>query len=105
MTSVAAAAAARRDLVLLLFLMAARAPSVTKGVHKRGLRWAVNFPDTAQPFLLGHNPHSWANTTLSVANATVGIVVGPVRTAAPCATRSSPSHPLLLAGVLGTRVG
>ena len=38
----------------------------------------MNFPDVAEPFLLGDNLGHWANTTRSVADATVGIVVGPV---------------------------
>ena len=45
---------------------------------QRGLRWAVNFPDAVEPFLLGDNPGHWANTSRSVADATVGIVVQPV---------------------------
>lgn len=45
---------------------------------QRGLRWAVNFPDAVEPFLLGDNLGHWANTSRSVAGATVGIVVGPV---------------------------
>ncbi len=45
---------------------------------RRGLRWAVNFPDAVEPFLLGDNPGHWANTSRSVADATVGIVVQPV---------------------------
>jgi hypothetical protein len=45
---------------------------------RRGLRWAVNFPDAVEPFLLGDNPGHWANTSHSVADATVGIVVQPV---------------------------
>ena len=48
------------------------------GTKQRGLRWAVNFPDAVEPFLLGSNPGRWANTSRSVADVTVGIVVQPV---------------------------
>ena len=53
-------------------------PQFQNSYKMRGLRWAVNFPAAAEPFLLGENPGAWANTTRSVAQATVGIVVGPV---------------------------
>ena len=52
-------------------------PQFQNSYKMRGLRWAVNFPAAAEPFLLGENPGAWANTTRSVAQATVGIVVGP----------------------------
>jgi hypothetical protein len=45
--------------------------------QRRGLRWAVSHPSAAAPFLLGTNAAGWANTTRSVASATVGILVQP----------------------------
>jgi hypothetical protein len=45
---------------------------------RRGLRWAVSHPGPAAPFLLGPNTGGWANTTRSVAEATVGILVQPI---------------------------
>ena len=45
--------------------------------QRRGLRWAVSHPSPAAPFLLGPNAAGWANTTRSVAAATVGILVQP----------------------------
>ena len=45
---------------------------------RRGLRWAVSHPSPAAPFLLGPNSGGWANTTRSVAEATVGILVQPI---------------------------
>ena len=48
------------------------------GPRLRGLRWAVSHPSPAAPFLLGPNSGGWANTTRSVAEATVGILVQPI---------------------------
>ena len=50
------------------------APTLARG---RGIRWAVNEPSAAAPWLL-HNATGWANTSRAVSSATVGIVVLPV---------------------------
>lgn len=46
--------------------------------QRRGLRWAVSHPSPAAPFLLGQNTAGWFNTTRSVADATVGVLVQPI---------------------------
>lgn len=61
-----------------------REPEPTEPEHspqvgrRRGLRWAVSHPSPAAPFLLGRNAAGWFNTTRSVANATIGVLVQPI---------------------------
>jgi hypothetical protein len=47
------------------------------GLRRRGIRWAVNQPSAATPWLL-NNATGWANTSRTVSGATIGIVVQPV---------------------------
>ena len=51
--------------------------ALTSSAGQRGIRWAVNEPSAAAPWLL-HNATGWANTSRSVSSATIGIVVMPV---------------------------
>eukprot|EP01043_Picozoa_sp_COSAG02_P055487 COSAG02_NODE_6437_length_3569_cov_1.906916_4_plen_416_part_00 len=61
----------------LLLVTAVAAPPGQPPARRRGLRWAVSAANAGiDDFLLHDNNVSWANTSLSVTNATLGIDAG-----------------------------